>query len=656
MNIHNTGLPISIDLNVLNHLGIGLYSNTPAVLTEIVANAWDADAHLVDVTIAENKIIIKDDGHGMDRTALETKFLTVGYDRRNHGEEESPDGRQCMGRKGIGKLAMFSLAHKVSVITKTVEGPVSGFIVYVDELKKKIEQKEPYYTTTIFEFSDYPEAHNIEKGTIIYLDDLQNKVDNASAYFKQRIARRFSVIGERENFFVKVNNSLVTLKDRGFYHAVQFLWTFGDDEEETVELCTNAKKIKNFDGSAPSGNQVSGFIASVKKPEQLRYDDGNNNVITLMANGRIFEEDIKARLDDSRVFNSYLVGELRYDVIDDNARPDIAVSSRQGVQENDPRFQEFIGYIQTRMNDISSDWDDWRRELGAEEIVEEFPKVNEWLETLPSSLKIRARQLITRVNTMRFGGSVSKQKEQRREVLKSQILAFEKLKLNYNLEAVDKVDFSQSFKAFQDLMVSVQDLEASLYWQITSQRLAVIKKLDQAQADSVKERIVQDHIYQNLWLVDSRWEYKQFETQYEKTLTAYLKKAVPDTKEGARFDIGYRSTSGRFVVMELKKPGLTVNATKLIEQGERYYLALKQFFKDHPSESPTGEPDPYIDVILVVDRTPSSMNDLLADRLVRINGRILTYRGIVQQAYSAYEDYLAASQSVSRIDAILEAL
>ena len=35
---------ISIDLNVIAHLGRNLYSSVPAVLAEAVANAWDADA------------------------------------------------------------------------------------------------------------------------------------------------------------------------------------------------------------------------------------------------------------------------------------------------------------------------------------------------------------------------------------------------------------------------------------------------------------------------------------------------------------------------------------------------------------------------------------------------------------------------------------
>ena len=63
---------IKIDLNVLNHLGMSLYSNTPAVLTEIISNAWDADAQNVEITldVEKGEVIIKDDGHGGDAANL----------------------------------------------------------------------------------------------------------------------------------------------------------------------------------------------------------------------------------------------------------------------------------------------------------------------------------------------------------------------------------------------------------------------------------------------------------------------------------------------------------------------------------------------------------------------------------------------------------
>ena len=58
---------MTMSLNVLNHLGIGLYSNVPAVLSETIANAWDADATHVDIKIDTDnqRVTILDDGHGM---------------------------------------------------------------------------------------------------------------------------------------------------------------------------------------------------------------------------------------------------------------------------------------------------------------------------------------------------------------------------------------------------------------------------------------------------------------------------------------------------------------------------------------------------------------------------------------------------------------
>ena len=52
---------MSLSLNVLNHLGINLYSNIPAVLSEIVANSWDADATAVNITLLNDQIIIEEE-------------------------------------------------------------------------------------------------------------------------------------------------------------------------------------------------------------------------------------------------------------------------------------------------------------------------------------------------------------------------------------------------------------------------------------------------------------------------------------------------------------------------------------------------------------------------------------------------------------------
>ena len=105
---------MSLDLNVLNHLGINLYSNVAAVLSEVIANAWDADATEVSIKTSEVEgepfISIFDNGNGMTEDDINNRFLKVGYQKRNDSALSPILKRAVMGRKGIGKLSLFSIA------------------------------------------------------------------------------------------------------------------------------------------------------------------------------------------------------------------------------------------------------------------------------------------------------------------------------------------------------------------------------------------------------------------------------------------------------------------------------------------------------------------------------------------------------------------
>src|ERR1700740_787833 len=111
---------MSISLNVLNNLGLNLYSNIPAVLAEVVANSYDADAVEVRITIdqAQQRVIIQDDGEGMTLSDINDRYLNVGYQRREDFRQTTPRfNRPVMGRKGIGKLSLFSVANSVEIRT-----------------------------------------------------------------------------------------------------------------------------------------------------------------------------------------------------------------------------------------------------------------------------------------------------------------------------------------------------------------------------------------------------------------------------------------------------------------------------------------------------------------------------------------------------------
>ena len=80
----------------------------------------DADARSVNIRVDPKAkwIEIIDDGIGMTIKDMNDKYLRVGYRRREedtvHGKQTAK-GRTVMGRKGLGKLSLFSIAKLIKV-------------------------------------------------------------------------------------------------------------------------------------------------------------------------------------------------------------------------------------------------------------------------------------------------------------------------------------------------------------------------------------------------------------------------------------------------------------------------------------------------------------------------------------------------------------
>lgn len=96
-------------------------------LTELVANAWDAGASLVDLTIPETTgetLVVEDDGHGMTADQFRDRWMMLGYDRlkRQGVEVEFPPLRQgwrryAYGRSGMGRHGLLCFADRYAVET-----------------------------------------------------------------------------------------------------------------------------------------------------------------------------------------------------------------------------------------------------------------------------------------------------------------------------------------------------------------------------------------------------------------------------------------------------------------------------------------------------------------------------------------------------------
>ncbi len=651
-------LVMSISLNALEHLGINLYSNIPAVLSEIVANAWDADAHKVTITVdkAKENITIEDDGIGMDRDGVIDRFLTVGFKRREVLGEKTPAGRLPMGRKGIGKLSIFSIARLASVYTVCGKTK-TAFNMDREAIRKAISGKvlKQYKPE---EINVWPTT--LKKGTRIELSGLSKTLSGMTVEgLKRRIARRFSVIGPRHNFSASVNGAKIGPEDRAYHNAVQYLWTYGD-ETGFAKLCKHLERPSE-DRLATikaeltkSGISLKGWIGTVSSPSQLKDEEGDNlNHLAIFMRGKLAQEDILNEYGQKEIYADYVIGELHCEQLDLDGEVDIATSSRQALKQDDPRFEALRRIVLSELRNIASKWSDWRRSDGAKTAAS-VPAVSAWLENLTGDTKKKAERWIGRLNTIR-----SPDESDKKELLKASILAFESYRRKEELDRLENIQ-DESLSQILEIFKTIDDLELSYYGQIVKMRIEVIRTLQNKLKDNDKELVLRDYIFDHLWLLDPGWERAKGTEHAETQVNAFLKTnsaALKGAEKKARIDIGYRTTGGKHVIVELKRASIAVPVDDLTKQVRKYRdgarkILEKTSYKNWP-----------IEIICLVGKPPPEWNDAsgtgqrgVIDSLKTVDARIVFYDELLTNAEQAYGDYLEAHVKVDKLWGVFAAI
>lgn len=651
-------LVMTISLNALEHLGINLYSNIPTVLSEIVANAWDADAKKVDVTIdqAAETITIEDNGVGMDRDAVIDRFLTVGFKRRDELGELTALGRRPMGRKGIGKLSIFSIAQVAEVYT-TEKGEKTAFRMDREVIRKVIAAKgENTYEPQ--ELTDWPAG--LAQGTRIVLSKISRSLSGMTVEgLRRRVARRFSIIGAKYDFAVAINGAEIGPDDRGYHNALQYLWVYGD-QTEFVASCAHLERPAEARDAAISaklteaGISLTGWIGTVTKPEQLKDDLGDNlNRLAIFMRGKMAQEDILDEFGQKEIYADYVIGELHCEELDIDGKGDIATSSRQALKQDDPRFDALRRIVLSELRHVAGKWSDWRRTDGAK-IAATVPAVSDWLQNLQGDTKKKAERWIGRLNTIRSNDDADK-----RELLKASILAFESYRRKEELDRLEVISDANLDEILR-IFSSIDDLELSYYGQIVKMRVEVIKTLQEKLKANDKELVLRDYIFQHLWLLDPSWE-RTKGTEHAETLVKNFLDANTAKLKGkgktARIDIGYRTAGGKHVIVELKRASIAVPVDELVGQIRVYRDGAKKIldktaYKAWP-----------IEIVCLLGKPPPEWNDAtgtgpagVVATLKTVDARIVFYDELLTNAQKAYADYLEEHMKVDKLWGVFEAI
>jgi len=223
---------------IIDHLGIQMYQSPVASVAELIANAWDADAESVNVTLPSSlgsgsSIVIEDDGVGMTYEECQDRYLNVGWCRRGSQSTErtKEKNRPVLGRKGIGKFAGFGIAQIVKIETTSKEtGERTVFTLDLKDLRtgEYVSTEERPIPVDAYLAPDVKRCNH--HGTKIELSALNVKNKPSEKVFLKSMARRFLLHQSATGFTITINGKPLSTSSN--LSGVQFVFPQDYEQDE----------------------------------------------------------------------------------------------------------------------------------------------------------------------------------------------------------------------------------------------------------------------------------------------------------------------------------------------------------------------------------------------------------------------------------------
>lgn len=332
---------LSISRLTIDKLGVKLYDKVSAVVAELIANSYDADATTVTVTLPMGTelasldsatrrpldkgltISVLDDGHGMTPEEAQTFYLKVGRDRREHvgqGSASRVKQRPVMGRKGIGKLAPFGICRRIEVISSGgVQVPGKGFITthFMLDFDQIVQDED---AAVPLEVGDRDGTYRDTPGTEVILGQFLSKRVPPEDTFHRQMATRFALA--TPDFTIHLTDS------RPAPPVDSVVAKFQVPVVESTRIDLSARPIET-----PSGEKlpVTGWLALASDPYKHEEAAG----VRIYARGKIvattrdFEQ--PAGFTGEFTMRSYLVGEIHAEWLDEDHGEDLIRTDRQSI-------------------------------------------------------------------------------------------------------------------------------------------------------------------------------------------------------------------------------------------------------------------------------------------------------------------------------------
>src|SRR3989338_4055335 len=212
-------IPIRFDKSHLTTIGERLYTQSLDLLRELVANAYDADATHVKLTVTDDSIAVEDNGTGMDSEGLK-QYLTIGSDYKRKNPVSSKFKRVRIGEFGIGKFATLSICDRFEIYSSSL-----GFAATLIFNRKDFESRNDWNVPVV--------EHNVngETGTRVSLFEIKKPISIFD--IERHLIQVFPL--HDKNFSILLNGNKLTAKYiSGERFNIREKTNFGDIRGEAI--------------------------------------------------------------------------------------------------------------------------------------------------------------------------------------------------------------------------------------------------------------------------------------------------------------------------------------------------------------------------------------------------------------------------------------
>lgn len=367
---------LEFDPKTIEHLGVKMYSTLPPALAELISNAYDADASQVKISFHENEgkpesIIVKDNGCGMSSEDIRSKFLVIGRNRRELGDEPTPKyHRLPTGKKGLGKLALFGLANRITVDTVKANKR-SSFVLDWNKLMSSGRVYKPHS-----EIQDMDTS--LDNGTSITLKELKRKSAFDLESIADTLSRMFIVDSTFQIILQHGEGTEIAVTNERRYQQIEkeFLWNETDIDPE------NFGKNKGIEFNLITG----------KKP--IPPSSGLRG-ITIFSRGKLVNSPEFFSDSTSSNFYQYLTGWIKADFID-LLDEDVISTNRQSINWEHEEMIVFRDWLTKVVAKTRTRWRKEKRQKKTSKFKDETGiDKDKWLGTLPKEIKRPVETIIS---------------------------------------------------------------------------------------------------------------------------------------------------------------------------------------------------------------------------------------------------------------------